>query len=41
MGGAGSTQGRNNKRTKKFCRKMKGRDHSIDLSVDGRITLEW
>jgi hypothetical protein len=39
--GACSTHGGNEKCIKKFCWSLKGRDHSDDSGIDGRISLKW
>jgi hypothetical protein len=42
MGGVCSTHGRDEKFRQYFgWKKLKGRDHSEDLGVDGRIILDW
>jgi len=42
MGEACSLHGRDQKCIRNFwSENLKGRDHSEDLGVDGRITLEW
>jgi hypothetical protein len=42
MGGTCSTHERGKKKHIKFWLKnLKGRDHSDDLGVDGKILLEW
>jgi len=42
MGGACNTNGRHEKCTQNNGRKnLKGTDHSEDLGVAGKITLEW
>jgi len=42
MGGAFSTRGKDEKiHTKFWSENLKGRGHSDDTDVDGRIILEW
>jgi hypothetical protein len=42
MGGTCSRHGTDEKGIQYFAWKiMKGRDHAEDISVDGKITLEW
>jgi len=41
MGGACSTHGIDEECMQDSGRSLKGRDHSDDLDLDGRVLLEW
>jgi hypothetical protein len=41
MSGACSTHGRNEKLVQSTSEKLKGRDHSEDLGIDGKKISEW
>jgi hypothetical protein len=41
MGGACSTDGRDEMHTIFWLENLTGRDHLEDLGVDGKIILEW
>jgi len=41
MGRVCSTHGRDDNCIQNFGQKMKGRDHSEGMGIDGRLILEW